>query len=170
MADARVDVGKIVASHGILGEVKVEPWTDFPERFRPGTRLLLQHKGGTSRVTVREARSQGRYLLLKLAEINDADQARACQGAVLQVEPWEVEPLPPGHYYIFQLLGSRVFTTSGQFLGTLTDVITTGANDVYVVTGAGQKEILIPALKEVVRHINLARREICVEVPPGLLD
>jgi 16S rRNA processing protein RimM len=81
-----------------------------------------------------------------------------------------VEPLPEGHYYIFQLVGSRVYTTGGEFLGILTEVLTTGANDVYVVKGTGKKEILIPALKDVVRKIDLARREMTVALPPGLLD
>ncbi|KYH32074.1 ribosome maturation factor RimM [Neomoorella mulderi] len=166
----RIGVGKIVATHGVRGEVKVEPWTDFLGRFRPGTRLILQRGEEIRPVTVARARPHGRHLILKLAEINDADQAGALRGALLKVEPWEVEPLPEGHYYIFQLVGSRVYTTGGDFLGTLTDVLTTGANDVYVVKGAGKKEILIPALKEVVRKIDLARREISVALPPGLLD
>ncbi len=170
MTAARISVGKIVATHGIRGEVKVEPWTDFPERFRPGTRLLLQKGKATGAVTVAAARSHGRHLILQLAGINDLEQAATLPGSVLQVEPWEVEPLPEGHYYIFQLAGSRVYTTGGQFLGTLLDVLTTGANDVYVVRGAGDKEILIPALKEVVAAIDLARKEIRVALPPGLLD
>jgi len=170
MTAARISVGKIVATHGIGGEVKVEPWTDFPERFRPGTRFSLQKGEVTYPVTVAGARPHGRHLILQLAEINDLEQAGCLHGSVLQVEPWEVEPLPEGQYYIFQLVGSRVYTTGGQFLGTLLDVLTTGANDVYVVKGAGNKEILIPALKEVVSGIDLARKEIRVALPPGLLD
>ncbi|WP_406678297.1 ribosome maturation factor RimM [Moorella sp. ACPs] len=170
MVPERIDVGKIVATHGVRGEVKVEPWTDFPGRFRPGTRMLLQLGEEIRPVTIAGARPHGRHLILKLAEVNDCDQAGALRGAVLKVEPWEVEPLPEGHYYIFQLVGSRVYTTGGEFLGTLTEVLTTGANDVYVVKGTGKKEILIPALKDVVRKIDLARREITVALPPGLLD
>ncbi|QGP93052.1 Ribosome maturation factor RimM [Neomoorella glycerini] len=170
MGPERIGVGKIVATHGVRGEVKVEPWTDFPGRFRSGTRLLLQQGEEVRPVTVASARSHGRYLILKLAGIDEVGQAVALRGALLQVEPWEVEPLPAGHYYIFQLVGSRVYTSGGDFLGTLTGVLTTGANDVYVVEGAGKKEILIPALKEVVQKIDLARREISVVLPPGLLD
>ncbi|WP_338834675.1 Ribosome maturation factor RimM [Moorella humiferrea] len=170
MTEERIGVGKIVAPHGVHGEVKVEPWTDFPERFRPGLKLLLQLGLETRRVTVAGARPHGRHLLLKLEEVNDCNSAEALRGAVLKVEPWEVEPLPEGRYYIFQLLGSRVYSTDGEFLGTLTDVLATGANDVYVVRGNNYKEILLPALKDVVLKIDVSRKEIIVALPPGLLD
>ncbi|WP_258361060.1 ribosome maturation factor RimM [Moorella sulfitireducens (nom. illeg.)] len=170
MVPDRIGVGKIVSTHGVRGEVKVEPWTDFPARFRPGTRMFLQQEEETRLVTITAARSQGRHIILKLAEINDCEEAGALRGAILKVDQGEVEPLPEGHYYIFQLVGSRVYTTGGEFLGTLTEVLTTGANDVYVVLGTGEKEILIPALKEVVRKIDLDRKEITVALPPGLLD
>jgi len=170
MVQERISVGKIVATHGIQGEVKVIPWTDFPQRFRPGTRLFIQQGDSICNATVAGARSQGRHLIIKLNEFNDASHAGALCGAVLKVEPWEIEPLPEGHYYHFQLVGSRVLTVKGEFLGNLIDILTTGANDVYVVRDETGKEILIPALRTIVHQIDLARREIRVEVPPGLLD
>lgn len=176
MEAERIGVGKIIGTHGVRGEVKVFLLTDFPERFRPGTRLILEQEGAEGRegktfpVTVIRARPGKGNLILKLAEINDADQARAVRGAILKVEPWEVEPLPEGHYYIYQLLGSRVYTTGDEFLGTLEEILTTGANDVYVVRAEGTREILIPALKTVVRRVDLAGKEIRVELPPGLRD
>ncbi|OIQ59861.1 ribosome maturation factor RimM [Moorella thermoacetica] len=176
MEAERIGVGKIIGIHGVRGDVKVLPLTDFPERFRPGTRLILEQESAKGRekrtfpVTVISARPSKGNLILKLAEINDADQAGAVRGATLKVEPWEVEPLPEGHYYIYQLLGSRVYTTGGEFLGTLQDILVTGANDVYVVRNEEAGEILIPALKTVVRQVDLARKEIRVELPPGLRD
>ncbi|MGI9859792.1 ribosome maturation factor RimM [Moorella naiadis] len=176
MAQELVSVGKITGTHGVQGEVKILPLTDFPERFRPGTRLILVPEGGEGRafpVTVTRSRPGKGGLILKLAEINDRDQAAAVRGAILKVEPWAVEPLPEGHYYIYQLIGCRVYTQAGDYLGTLTDVLTTGANDVYVVRehdAGNAREVLIPALKEVVRQIDLNTREICVALPPGLLD
>jgi len=176
MVQERISVGIIISTHGVQGEVKVLPLTDFPERFRPGTRLILEQEGAAGRalpVTVTRSRPGKGSLILKLAELNDVDRAGAVRGATLKVEPWEVEPLPAGHYYIYQLVGCRVYTTGGDCLGTLIDVLTTGANDVYVVrdNDAGDaREVLIPALKQVVRRIDLTAREIQVELPPGLLD
>ncbi|NLW07000.1 MAG: ribosome maturation factor RimM [Clostridia bacterium] len=170
MTKERIVVGRIAAPHGIRGELKVIPLTDFPQRFRPGTRLFIQQGEKTIPTKVTRARHTGSHIILKLAEINDANQAEAVQGAVLQVEPWEVEPLPEGHYYHFQLIGSQVFTVAKDYLGNLTDILTTGANDVYVVRNEDGREILIPALKSVVRRVDLAKKELYVELPPGLLD
>lgn len=173
MTQELVSVGKITGTHGIKGEVKILPLTDFPERFRPGTRLILIPEGEEGRafpVTVIRSRFGKGGLILKLAEINDHDQATAVRGATLKVEPWAVEPLPEGHYYIYQLVGCRVYDLDGEYLGILTDVLATGANDVYVVRDNDAGEVLIPALKEVVRQIDLNTREIRVALPPGLLD
>ncbi len=166
----KIAVGKIVATHGIKGEVKVLIWTDFPQRFRPGTELLIQQEGKTKTVIIRRARISGRHLILKLDGVSDLDHARSLKGAVLEVERWEVEPLPEDRYYHFQLIGSRVFTVTGKYLGNLTDILTTGANDVFVVRDEKNAEILIPALKTVVCNVNLGKGEIRVQLPPGLLD
>lgn len=170
MVQERISIGKIVATHGVRGEVKVIPWTDFPQRFRPGTRLFIEQGENIYTATVTGARFQGRHLIIKLKEFNDASHAGVLCGAVLKVEPWEVEPLPEGHYYHFQLVGSRVFTTEGELLGKLVDILSTAANDVYIIRSEAGKEILIPALKSVVRQIDVTKKEISVEVPPGLLD
>lgn len=170
MMPEKIGVGKIVATHGVRGEVKVLAWTKFPQRFRPGTGLLIQQGENISETTICRVRPMGRHLILKLSGVDDVNHAAALRGAVLKVEPWAVEPLPEGHYYHFQLVGSRVFTVAGEYLGRLTDILTTGANDVYVVQDGKNKEILIPALKTVVREIDLVREEIRVELPPGLRD
>lgn len=169
MVERRIAVGKVISTHGHRGEVKVWPWTDFPERFRPGTKLFLQDRE-SYRLTVTNARHHGRNVILKFAEIADMAEAEKLRGAILEVEPWEVEPLPPGRYYIFQLVGCRVYTEEGELLGELKDVQQTGANDVFIVGGPGVKEILIPALKEVVKEIDIARKTIKVKLLPGLLD
>lgn len=163
-------MGRVVGTHGVHGELKVILLTDFPQRFRPGTRLYIQQGDNSAIVTVAGARYAGKSFLLKLVEINDADHAGALRGAALRVEPWEVEPLPEGHYYHFQLIGSRVYTITGEYLGILTEIFPTGANDIYVARDDSGKEILIPALKTVVRRIDLARKELHVKLPPGLLD
>jgi 16S rRNA processing protein RimM len=170
MQQERIIVGRITAPYGVQGELKVMLLTDFPQRFRPGTRLFIQQGENTGIGTVVGARYAGKSFILKLAEINDAEHAGALRGAVLQVEPWEVEPLPEGHYYHFQLINSHVFTVAKEYLGRLTDILTTGANDVFVVQDETGKEVLIPALKTVVRRIDLTKKELHVELPPGLLD
>jgi len=170
MVEERISVGKVVATHGIKGEIKVIPLTDFPNRFRPGTRLIAEKGDCITNVTVTRARSQGKQIIIKLAEINDVQLAEKLCGSVLKVEPWEVEPLPEGRYYHFQIIDCKVISTGGVFLGRVTDILTTGANDVYVVQSSNEKEILIPALKTVVKQVNTDKKEIIVELPPGLID
>ncbi|HHP51093.1 MAG TPA: 16S rRNA processing protein RimM [Moorella mulderi] len=166
----RVTVGKIRTAHGIRGEVKVEPLTDFPQRFRPGIRLFIDQGQGERAVTIEKARPHGPLLLVKFKEIQGREEALALRGCLLQVEPWEVEPLPEDHYYIFQLIGCLVYTVEGEYLGILTEVLRTRAHDVYVVTSPEGKEILLPARKELLPLIDVARRRIEVILPPGLLE
>ncbi|MDK2821045.1 MAG: rRNA processing protein RimM [Clostridia bacterium] len=170
MSQKKIIIGKVINTHGLRGEVKVLPLTDFPERFRSDLKLYLEQGEKIHTVTVNRVRTQGRHLIIKFSEINDANEAEKLRGALLKVEPWEVEPLPPGHYYIFQLVGASVFTTDGDFLGTLREVIATGANDVFVVKNDENKEILIPALKDVVKNIDLDKGKIEIKIIPGLLD
>ncbi|HBT46320.1 MAG TPA: 16S rRNA processing protein RimM [Peptococcaceae bacterium] len=168
MERKRVAVGKVVSTHGYRGEVKVWPWTDFPERFRPGTRLFLAGGGGS--LTVARSRQHGKSVIIRFNEIPDLTSAEKLRGTILEVEPWEVEPLPPGRYYIFQLVGCRVYTEDGEFLGELRDVQQTGANDVFIIVTPRAKEVLIPAVREIVREIDLEQGIIKVKPLPGLLD
>ena len=157
-----VTVGRITAPHGIRGEVKVEPLTDFPQRFEAGSRLWLD---GTP-YTVERGRWQQRNVILKLRGIDTRNQAEALPGKELlapQAMPIEAE----GVYYLHDILGARVQETSGAALGELADVFSTGANDVYVVRGP-RGEILLPALDDVVLEVDLQARRITVAIPDGL--
>jgi len=157
-----VTVGRITAPHGIRGEVKVEPLTDFPQRFEAGSRLWLD---GVP-YTVERGRWQQRNVILKLRGIDTRNQAEALPGKELlapQAMPIEAE----GVYYLHDILGARVQEASGAALGELADVFSTGANDVYVVRGP-RGEILLPALDDVVLEVDLQARRITVAIPDGL--
>ena len=157
-----VTVGRITAPHGIRGEVKVEPLTDFPQRFEAGSRLWLE---GVP-YTVERGRWQQRNVILKLRGIDTRNQAEALPGKELlapQAMPIEAE----GVYYLHDILGARVQEASGATLGELADVFSTGANDVYVVRGP-RGEILLPALDDVVLEVDLQARRITVAIPDGL--
>ncbi len=165
-----VIIGRIVRPHGVRGEVKVRPETDFPERFAHLERVLLVGDAGTGParpVGVEGVRRQGALVLLKLAGIEDVDAARTLQGLVLAL-PWEERmPLPEGSYYLAQVIGLQVRTPDGEVLGTVTEVLRTAAHDLYRVTGA-RGDVLLPATREVVRVVDLERGEMIVDVPEGL--
>jgi 16S rRNA processing protein RimM len=155
-------VGRVVSAHGVHGDLKVESLTDFPERFLPGSRLWLE---GVPR-TVERSRQQGKMLVVKLEEIDSRSQAEALRGKQLMV-PQAQAIEQEGVYYLHDIVGLQVVEASGNALGEVVDVLATGANDVYVVQGK-RGEMLLPALDDVIRHVDLATRRILVDVPEGL--
>jgi 16S rRNA processing protein RimM len=160
-------VGRVLRPHGVHGEVKVRPETDFPERFARLREVLVRRDDRTEVRTVEGVRWQGAVALVKLAGVEDPEAARALAGADLLV-PWEARvPLPPGTYYVGEVLGLTVRTTAGEVLGTVTEVLRGAAHDVYRVTGP-EAEVLLPAIRPVVRAIDPAAGTMTVEVPPDL--
>jgi 16S rRNA processing protein RimM len=157
-----VTVGRIVAAHGVKGEVKVEPLTDFPERFRAGSRLWID---GASRL-VERGRIQGRIVVIKLRDVDTRSQAEALQGKELVVaEASRLEGA--GLYYLHDILGARVEDQAGEVLGSVAEVLSTGSNDVYVVRGE-RGEILLPALDDVILQVDIVSKRIVVDVPEGI--
>jgi 16S rRNA processing protein RimM len=158
-------VARVVAAHGIRGEVRCEVITDFPERFRSTSRLFLGSVH--TPVDVERARSQKGSLLLKLADVDTRDAAERLRGVTLSVPGTEAVPLPPGTYFWHDIIGLRVVTTAGDDLGQVAEILQTGGNDVYVVK-RGDAELLIPAIKDVVRGVDLGAGVMTVEMMEGL--
>ena len=145
------------------GELKVDPLTDFPQRFAPGAVLWA----GESRYTVQHTRSQPRTLLLELEGIETRTQAESLRGLLLEVPEEELAPLGEDQYFRFQILGMSVVDRDGQPLGRVEEVLETGANDVYIVRDA-ESELLVPAIDSVVKEVDVAGRRMVVELPEGL--
>lgn len=169
-ANELVSIGRIAGTHGYKGIVKVQPLTDFPERFQDLRQIYLS-KG--KNVTLHRVESCSPYkemLLMKLEGIDDMETAQLYRNGLLGVEEKDVFPLPPGYYYHFQLKGLAVYDTEKGYLGVLREVLETGANDVYAVDSEGYGEILLPAIKEVILDIDLAAGKMTVKLLDGLLD
>ena len=163
--DTPVIVGRIRSAWGLRGDVSVEVLSDAPRRFAPGSMLRLKDK--TTRVE--RSRKGKRGLLVKLDAVNDRTQAEALRGSELTVLPSEVEPLPDGVYYHFQILDMRVVTDGGEQLGAVKEIIVTGGNDVYVIHEEGRRDILIPALPDVVLDVDVEAGVMTVSLPDGLV-
>jgi 16S rRNA processing protein RimM len=155
-------IGHILAPWGIHGEVKVEVVTDFPERFAPGKLVYLNGYP----LEIEKCRPHKQHLLVKLATIDSVEAAEKLRGQDLTIPRSELNPLPEGQYYAFQLIGLNVVTTKGKRLGQITDIMFTAGNDVYIVEG----EILIPAIEDVVKSIDLKKGRMLIEAIEGLLD
>jgi 16S rRNA processing protein RimM len=166
-----VTIGKILTTQGNKGEVKVQPYTDFPERFQVGDDVFLDREGQIASYRIVSVRYHQRWVILGFEGVDDMSAAEKLRGTEIKVSPDQVYPLPEGHYYVFQLVGLPVFSEEGQYLGDLTNVLPTGGNDVYqVVHPQTNREILVPAIKECVKSIDLEQKRITVELLPGLID
>ena len=155
-----VAVGRIGAPRGVRGDVKVLPLTDFPERFRPGASLWVRGH----RHEVQRSRWSRGLVYLGLSDIDSRDAAREMTGALLEVPEGDLTPLPEGQYYRFQIIGLEVCTPEGSSLGRVAEILPTGSNDVYIVRG-GPRELLIPAIEDVVREVDLEGGRLVVEPP-----
>ena len=138
----------------------MEPLTDNTGRIHAG---LSVHTGAAVR-KVAAVHSSSNLLILKFVGVDNRDDADSLRGKYLEVETTEVEPLPEGSYYHWQLLGLEVFDIAGTRLGTISDIIDNPANDVYVVSGDGG-QVLIPAIVEVVRNVDLDAGRMVVDLP-----
>jgi len=160
-------IGRIVAPVGIRGEVKVIVLTDFPERFEPGSELALRlPKGESARAKISSARAHKDGLTLKLAGIDSRNDAETLRGSEFVIDESELTELPADRFYVFDIIGLKVVTDDGRECGEVTEVLASGANDVYV-TSTG---LCIPALRDVVAKVDFDKREMVIRPVPGLID
>jgi 16S rRNA processing protein RimM len=158
-------VGELVGIHGLLGEVKLYPITDDPERLARYRRLVLQFPDGTwQEVRVQRARAHKNIWLLKLRDVNTMEAAEALRGAQVLIRTEQAEPLPEGQFYLHEVIGLRVVTPEGEELGKVTDVLRNPANDIYV---AGP--YMIPAVKALIERIDPAAGVLVVRSRDSLL-
>lgn len=163
-------VGKITNTHGHKGAVKVQSMTDYPERFEELQEVFMVDGDKKEKMTINSVKYQKSNLILEIDEIKDMNQAELYKGKYLYIEMKDIRPLPEGEFYIFQLIGLKVYENN-NYLGEIFDIIQTGSNDVYIVKNEKNgKEILIPALKKVVMNIDIENKKMQVELLEGMLD
>jgi 16S rRNA processing protein RimM len=165
-----ITIGVVTSAHGVHGAVKVKVLTDNPRRFPSlkGKSVQVLSRAGQKAFRVAGVKPlQGMYSV-EFVEVTDRNTAEALRGAELALYRSELESQPEGSFYVFDLLGLDVLTDDGHRLGQLTDVLSPGANDVFVVEAEGQ-EVLLPATKEVVKLVDLENRRVIVHLLPGLL-
>lgn len=158
-------VGRVVAPWGVKGELKVEVITDFPDRFSPEEQVYIDG----SPVTIEMSRWHKGMVILKLANIDSVEAVEKIRGQFMEVPQGQVRSLSENEYYQFQVVGLEVWTTNGEFLGRITQILPTGNNDVYVVRSE-DREVLIPAIDDVVKSVELEQGRIVIEVIEGLLQ
>lgn len=160
-----VNIGIVTAPFGRFGEVKVMPLTDFPERFELLKTICL-HTPETGEVflEVEKVRHHKGIVLLKLRGIDSIDDAETLRGRQVMIRESDRLELPKGSYYVDDIIGVEVVTTTGESLGSIREVLRSGANDVYVTEKA-----MIPAVRQIVKTIDMTKKQMVVEPMEGLL-
>jgi 16S rRNA processing protein RimM len=161
-----------VGPHGIKGEVKVEVMTDFPQRFHSGAKAYLSSTpdgADAQPVTMTTSRKHHERMLVRLNVAPDRNAAETLRGYYLLIPEEEAMPLGEHENYAHDVIGLRVETANGEFVGDVAEIVFTAANDVYVLRGP-QGELLIPATREVVLSVDLAARKMIVALPEGLQE
>ena len=168
--EQRFKVGEIANTHGIRGEVKVYLTTSDPKRFKKLKKCILSTPKNEMELEVESCKFFKQFVILKFKgwdSINDVEQYKHCG---LYVERKDAIRLDKDEYYIADLIGCQVYDEDDVLLGSLTNVLETGANDVYIVENEAKKEILIPALKQCILDVDVERAIIKVHLLDGLLD
>ena len=165
-----LQIGKIVNTHGVKGEIRLIPLTDDPHRFDELEWAYIEKNNTMVKHDILNVKYVKGFVILKLSGIDTMDAADALKDCFILVDRSHAIKLPEDSFFICDLLGSTVIDENDTELGQLADILQTGSNDVYVVKNESGKEILIPALKSVVRAISPEKKRIDVTIPKGLLD
>ncbi len=164
-----LEVGKIINTHGLRGEVKVVTWTDSPEVFEELSYVVAKMHGEEVRLDVSGVKYQKNNIIVKFAQFDSIEKAEQYKNAVLLASRDELGELPEGVYYIADLIGCSVFA-DGEKIGVLADVFSTGSNDVYDIKREGRKNLLVPIIEGVLKSVDIENKEIVIKIPEGLED
>lgn len=160
--DKEIIIGKIVAPHGVRGDIRILPLTEKPELFLDLEYLLLE---GGKKLTVKNARFQKRMILVTTKEVTSMNEAELLRDKNIYIKAEDLPELEEDEFYVADLVGIPVYDLEGNQIGTFKDSLSTGSNDVYIIAVPGAKDILVPALKEYFKEINLAEKRIVVKLP-----
>ncbi|MFK3812779.1 ribosome maturation factor RimM [Bacillus halotolerans] len=167
------NVGKIVNTHGIKGEVRVISKTDFAEeRYKPGNTLYLFMDGRQEpiEVTVSTYRLHKQFHLLQFKERQSLNEVEELKNAIIKVPEEDLGELNEGEFYFHEIIGCEVFTEEGELIGKVKEILTPGANDVWVIGRKGKKDALIPYIESVVKQIDVSEKKIEIQLMEGLID
>ena len=164
-------IGEVLRPHGVRGELRIRILTDYPERISELEAIYLGTgvDAPVTRYAVQQMRMNGDYGLLKLGGIDDRNAADRLRELLVMVDLDNAVPLEEGEFYLYQLIGLQVQTDAGETLGTISEVLETGANDVYIVDSPRYGEVLIPATDETIVETNIETGVVTVRLPEGLL-
>jgi len=167
-----LNVGKIVNTHGIRGEVRVISQTDFAlERYQPGKMLMLfRENQAPLTLTIDTYRRHKNFDLLSFEGYSSINQVESFRDGILKVAKEDRIELAENEFYYYEIIGAEVVTEEGKVIGKVKEILSPGANDVWVVQRKGKKDALLPYIDSVIKEVDVTAQKIIVEIPEGLLD
>ena len=167
--DKYFEIGQIVNTNGLKGVVKVKPFTDDIKEFETFKNIYLQKKAELVEFKIESVRYAKNMVFLKLKGIDTIEEAESLRNFYIKVDRDALPELEENSYYIVDLLECNVVTIDGENLGKMDDIFNTGSNDVYVVKNEEGKQILLPAIKEVIKDVDIPNKKITVKLMEGLI-
>ncbi len=165
-----LEIGKIVNTHGLRGEVKIVPWTNTPDVFEDIEYVYVKNLREEKKLLIKNVKYQKNNIIVKFEGLDDISQAELLKNAVVTTDREQLGELNDGEYYIADLVGCEAVSEDGEVYGKLTDVLPTGSNDVYVVKREGKRDLLIPVIEDVVLDVDIDNKKIVVHLLDGLED
>ena len=169
MSDEFIMVGKVVSTQGNKGEIKVLPLTDSTDRFKKLTSIFIRNNIDRKTLKIEKIRIKENMVILKIENIENIKEAKMIVGSYLEVKRENAVKLTKDTYFVFEIIGLEVYNKNNIFLGKVENVISTGSNDVYVVKSKDKEELFIPAIREVVKNIDLEKKRITINMVDGLI-
>lgn len=169
MSDRLVPLGEIVTTHGLEGWLKLKPYNPQTTALSSNQKIFLEKGGACLPHWVQAIKPHKGHFLLHLRGIDGVNEAEKWVGSILSVDEETLQPLGPGEFYYYQMVGFDVYDTHGEWIGIITRIWSKAGGDLYVVTGS-HKEYLIPAVKEIVEKIDFPGGKMVINPPAGLLD
>ena len=163
------EIGQIVNTNGLKGVLKIKPFTDDITEFDQFKRIFIDINGNLKEFNIQKVWYHKQMVMLKLEGIDSIEEAEKYRNFFVKILRSDEEELPENVYFIQDLIGCNVFTDEGLELGKITDVFPTGSNDVYVVKTADSKEILLPAIQDVIKDVDIPNKKIIVHLLSGLI-
>ena len=167
--DKYLELGQIVNTFGIKGQVKVNPFTDDIKKFEKLKEIYIEKKNELKLFQIEKVNYSKNMVILKLKGIETPEEAESLRNSYLKIDRKDAKKLPEGTYYIADLIGLDVYTDENELLGKVDYIYNTGSNDIYVVKDEQGKEILLPAIKDVLKQVDLENGKIIVHIIEGLI-
>ncbi|MEI3395526.1 MAG: ribosome maturation factor RimM [Clostridia bacterium] len=164
-----LEIGQIVNTFGIKGMVKIKPFTDDIRRFDDLKKVYIENNKSRKEYEIEEVKYHKEMVLIKFKGVETVEQAELLRNYYLKVKREDEPELDDGTFYIVDLLGLEVYSDEGNLLGKLEDIYNTGSNDIYVVKNELGKQLLLPAISDVIKDINLDEKRIVVHILNGLI-